>query len=147
MSRFATTATKFLTDGDDSPNWGALGRVQAAADALRDQTELQTAIRRDIGDMQYEGAQELMKLGGQTQSFLNNSADKIGLANTIGQIGSSIGGALGSNLFSKPAAPTPGTPSFGYDEVSFGRISDPTADIQRALGPGVPFGMYDNSFR
>ena len=144
MSRFAAGATRFLTEGSDSPNWGALGRVNAAAKSLTDSAELQSAIRREVGDINYEGGQELLKLGADTRSAVQGFNDQASLFNTLGQVGSAVAGGIGSKMFSSPTA---GTPDFGYDEVSFGKIADPTADIQRALGPGVPFGMYDNSFR
>lgn len=60
-----------------------------------------------------------------------------GIASGVG----SLAGGLG-NRFSQ----TPGQP-FAYDAEVFGSISDPTADIQRALGDGVPFGMYPSAIR
>ncbi len=117
--RFAgDKAEKFL---GNSPNLGMV-----ANQALQNQSDERALSMQAQGKVAAAGiqAKATMKAGAA-------QADAAQFSGIMGGLSSGIAGGLG----------TLGKSS-GYTNNPGAKISDPTADIQRALGPGVKFGMY-----
>ena len=99
------------------------------------QAELQNAAtmadaRANIAEQEADYIEESAKY---KANAMGAQASAAGNAQMVGNIGSALSGAAG--LFG-------GGGGSGYTNNPGATISDPTADIQRALGSGVKFGMY-----
>lgn len=113
--RFAgTRAENFL---GKKPNYGAIANQSMTSASEERQAQMSA-------DAQIEAA----KLGLQGTKA---AASATAFSGMVGGLSSGIAGGLGAM-----------GKSSGYTNNPGAKISDPTADIQKALGPGVKFGMY-----
>tara|TARA_R110002049_G_scaffold305988_1_gene503699 strand:+ start:1428 stop:1772 length:345 start_codon:yes stop_codon:yes gene_type:complete len=110
----STRAENFL---GKKPNYGAVADQAMTSASKETQAQL-------FADARIEAA----KLGLQGTKA---AADATAFSGMVGGISSGISGGLGAM-----------GKSSGYTNNPGAKISDPTADIQKALGPGVKFGMY-----
>jgi len=99
------------------PNYGEIANNSMTAASEERQAQMSA-------DAQIKAA----KLGLQGATATANATAFSGM---VGGLSSGIAGGLGAM-----------GKSSGYTNNPGAKISDPTADIQKALGPGVKFGMY-----
>ena len=103
------------------PNYGKIANNSMAARSAEEIAGIKADATLSIAKTNAEATEK----AGAAQA----SASQFG--GIMGGLSSGIAGGLG----------TLGKSS-GYTNNPGAKISDPTADIQRALGPGVKFGMY-----
>ena len=140
VSDYSGGATGVENFMGDSPDYGKT--VQASSNIDREKLTNsidQQSKMTNTGIMSSADA-EAAKITGAAQASYADAQGQASIMSGIGQIGGSIigginvgGGGIG-NITSDTGSFTTGNPA--------NVISDPTADIQRALGPGVKFGMY-----
>ena len=105
----------------NKPNFGMI-----ANEAMKARSEEKTNSYNAAG---YVEAADIKAKAGLAAAEAQAGADQF--SGIMGGLSSGISGGLGA--LGK---------SSGYTNNPGAKISDPTADIQRALGPGVKFGMY-----
>ena len=86
----------------------------------------------DQADINAEATIQAAKYGASATRAQGAAAGQASIASGIGSLASGIAGGFANMP----------TDTGTYTNNPSGVLSDPTADIQRALGPGVKFGMY-----
>ena len=97
------------------PNYGEIANNSMTAESEERQAQMYADAKIKVAKHGLQGA----------------TANATPFSGMVGGLSSGIAGGLGAM-----------GKSSGYTNNPGAKISDPTADIQKALGPGVKFGMY-----
>jgi len=128
--RFAGTQ---LTNFIDPTNFDAIGKSSINGQSLQNRASMMSEAYVDRADIQALADIESAKFGASATRAQGQAQGQSAMWGGISSGISSLAGGV---------AKMPGGDTGTYTNNPLGTISDPTLDIQKALGPGVKFGMY-----
>jgi len=128
--RFAGTQ---LTNFIDPTNFDAIGKSSINGQSLQNRASMMSEAYVDRADIQALADIESAKFGA---SATRAQGEAQGQSSMWSGLSSGIGSLAGG------IAKMPGGDTGTYTNNPLGTISDPTLDIQKALGPGVKFKMH-----
>ena len=128
--RFAGTQISNFMDNDSFDN---ISKTAAKSRSQERMAYDQSEGLVDQADINAEATIQAAKYGASATRAQGAAAGQSSMFAGLGSMASGIAGGLANR----------GLPDTGTNTNNpLGTLTDPTADIQRALGPGVKFGMY-----